>query len=212
MKSTCRVRQCVLICLLVMFSFVAVAEEKKASSGQTVKQTKLTDIESLNPNYVPPPGAKPMPGKRLGKGGSRSGSQKFPAFQLLVPEHQIVTYQAQPTLYWELAESTPVGAIVQISPMTVGNGAKGLREILMGPLEVGIHKFELSRHDFGLINGVSYEWSVFICREKMCENPNASSMAFTIVTKKAGASESRKTDIRTDWFADLNEVLSFVSK
>lgn len=112
-------------------------------------------VDSPLPVYVPPSrGASRM---RVGAATRDSGG-RFPWLAVLAPDHLGLTTQAQPGLYWYLAETTTTR--VDLTLIQDGAVEPSLEITLAPPLAAGFHAFPLAEHGGTLEPGRIYWWFV----------------------------------------------------
>jgi hypothetical protein len=88
-------------------------------------------------------------------GGAPRGER---VITLLAPRHVGLTTQAQPTLYWRLAQ--PIAGPVEIALTESGQKEPAWRVALPSSPGVGLHAVRLNEYQIRLRRGVRYEWSI----------------------------------------------------
>jgi hypothetical protein len=141
------------------------AKKDAKSDAAAAQPDASTLIASNMPVFVPPNrGAPPM---RLG-GATRSARRpehELPRMEALVPEEPGWTLEAQPALYWYLAEKTDVPlefGVQRVDPLQ-----QVVRKRLPAPKQAGIQRIDLADFGVTLEPGPIYFWFV-----KLVPDPN----------------------------------------
>lgn len=118
--------------------------------------------------FVPPPRGAPVT-----VGGATRGVQKLPRIQALVPGQIGLTLEAQPTLYWYLAE--PIDASAELS-IVFGPSTQPLVDTaISGQLAPGLQRVRLADFGVKLDRGVTYQWTIRVM-------PDPSRRAASVIT------------------------------
>lgn len=132
------------------------AATKSETAASPLDQSLL--IASNMPVFVPPNrGAPPM---RLG-GATRSArrpAHELPRMEALVPEEPGWTLEAQPVLYWYLADKTDVQlefGVQRVDPLQ-----QVVRKRLPAPERAGVQRIDLADYGVTLEPGPIYFWFV----------------------------------------------------
>jgi hypothetical protein len=152
----------VLVTVIALCFALASAASYAAEEAAAKTDTAISDAAKSNtakptemPVFKPTNLGAPM--TRLG-GATRSATGSVPRTEALVPEVAGHTLQAQPVLYWYLAEKTDDRidfALIGVDPINP------IRETtLEGPFEPGIQRIRLADHDVTLQPGLEYQWFV----------------------------------------------------
>lgn len=100
-------------------------------------------------------------------GGVRSADALDVAVTVLAPEEAGLTVSNRPTLYWYLSD--PVRDSVEIALTDTTSLAVAATPVLdvniPGPIEAGVHAFDLADHDVTLKDGVEYQWFVAVVKD-----------------------------------------------
>jgi hypothetical protein len=133
-------------------------DDAAASKTASASLDQSVLIASNMPVFVPPNrGAPPM---RLG-GATRSArqpAQQLPRMEALVPEEPGWTLEAQPVLYWYLAETTDVP--LEFGVQRVDPQQQVVRKRLPAPKQAGIQRIDLADYGVTLEPGPIYFWFV----------------------------------------------------
>ena len=144
---------CVALSTPVVSSAEENADDAKKKEAAT-KQEKAAKRSGL-PKFMPTNEGTPM--TRLG-GATRGNPKSVIRTEALVPEETGHTLEAQPVLYWYLAEKTDERidfALIGVDPIN-----PMLEITLEGPFEPGIQRIRTADLNTTLEAGVSYQWFI----------------------------------------------------
>ena len=144
------------LCVALMLPVFASAEDKTddAKDEQATKQEKAAKRTGM-PKFVPTNEGTPM--TRHG-GATRGALKSVIRTEALVPEEMGHTLEAQPVLYWYLADKPDERidfALIGVDPIN-----PMLEITLEGPFESGIQRIRTADLDATLEPGVSYQWFI----------------------------------------------------
>ncbi len=144
------------LCVALMLPVFSSAEDKTddAKDEQATKQEKAAKRTGM-PKFVPTNEGTPM--TRLG-GATRGALKSVIRTEALVPEEMGHTLEAQPVLYWYLADKTDERidfALIGVDPIN-----PMLEITLEGPFEPGIQRIRTADLSATLEPGVSYQWFI----------------------------------------------------
>lgn len=202
-----RLSRIAIIFLLLAFVGISPAVSPQADDDNqgiaktSIKKAPEKAANRQPPQYTPPAGARPTPRVRTGKGGTRSAGMEFPAFVLLTPEHEAITYNAQPSFYWRLDQAHPHGVIFELTDTINFSLENNISQRIPGPVPTGIQEISLNHLNGALKDGIKYEWSIELCRDKQCSDRSKNPKAHALVIKKTDAPESHHNN---DWYELLH--------
>lgn len=136
------------VLLLAAFLQRAIAS---AQDPTPVPENRPHTAADRMPVYKPP--AVGMPASTTG--GAPRGMR---VSTLLAPKHVGLTTQAQPTLYWHLAQ--PIAGTVEFALAESGQKEPAWRVALPSSPKVGLHAVRLNEYQIRLRPGAQYEWSI----------------------------------------------------
>ena len=144
----------VIAMLLVIAPYTGMAQNQPtnitAPQGDSPAAAALPDV----PVYKPPP--RGAPSGRVA-GGTRGANDDLPLLAALAPNHPGLSIQAQPALYWHLAEAAPYA--VEFTLLDI-RAAKPLVKQRLAPRGPGMQRLELAEYNVSLQPGVTYHWFV----------------------------------------------------
>jgi len=143
------------LALLVSTAHAADPDQAKADAAKAEAAKSAAAKPAAMPMFKPTNLGAPM--TRLG-GATRSATGSVPRTEALVPESAGHTLQAQPVLYWYLADQTDDRidfALIGVDPIN-----PMLEVSLEGPFEPGIQRIRLADHGVTLQPGLDYQWFV----------------------------------------------------
>lgn len=176
----CSVKAKGLVCitmLSVLFflpSPLLAGEANNAPASNKIKAKKpLTKTAS----YVPSPGKKSKPLKRITVGAPR-GSDTNLELSLFVSEDHIVT-EAQPSLQWQISQPTKAHVIFMLVTEELTDPVT--KNIFTVPESTNMQTVNLKDYDVSLVAGTEYEWSIQLCSTSECNTPASDTINRTII-------------------------------
>ena len=148
-----------LLSAVALFSLSASEALAQASTPAPIKPNPDSDpvAAKLPPRirYKPPVNGAPAV---RGTGGTRGGVGELATLYVLAPEHEALTTQSQPALFW--FQSAPAKADFELT-LTEPKKPRPLLSLKGGnEQKAGIHSVSLSRQKITLEPNLSYRWSV----------------------------------------------------
>ena len=141
--------------LLLAFAVASLAHAQNPPTATPPPSTPPAAKPPSGIRYKPPVNGAP---KQRTTGGTRGGGGGLPALDVLAPEHEALTTQAQPALFW--FQSSPAKADFELT-LTEPKKARPVLSLKgEGEQKAGIHSVSLARQKITLEPGLSYRWSV----------------------------------------------------